>query len=80
LRKTAGNEWYYGKFIPVVSWLTPISLLFTIFVMFSLKGENIIKLLLDVLRVAIPYTIYFAPVLILLVNVALAFKKKFFRD
>jgi ACR3 family arsenite transporter len=60
LRKVSGDEWYYGKFIPKVSWLTPIALLFTIFVMFSLKGENIIKLPMDVLRVAIPYTIYFA--------------------
>jgi ACR3 family arsenite transporter len=60
LRKVSGDGWYYGKFIPKVSWLTPIALLFTIFVMFSLKGEKIIELPLDVLRVAIPYTIYFA--------------------
>src|SRR5512136_727510 len=59
-RKISGDEWYYGKFIQKVSWLTPIALLFTIFVMFSLKGEKIIQLPLDVLRVAIPYTIYFA--------------------
>jgi len=60
LRRVKSDEWYYGKFIPKLSWLTPIALLFTIFVMFSLKGENIIKLPLDVLRVAVPYTIYFA--------------------
>jgi len=60
LRKIRKDKWYYGKFIPKVSWLTPTALLFTIFVMFSLKGEKIIELPLDVLRVAIPYTIYFA--------------------
>jgi len=60
LRKVSGDEWYYSKFMPKVSWLTPIALLFTIFVMFSLKGEKIIELPLDVIRVAIPYTIYFS--------------------
>ncbi len=60
LRKLFGSEWYFKKFIPTVSWLTPIALLFTIFVMFSFKGENIIHLPLDVLLVAIPYSIYFA--------------------
>lgn len=60
LRKWKGSEWYYKRYIPMVSWLTPIALLFTIFVMFSLKGENIIALPMDVIRVAIPYTIYFA--------------------
>src|SRR4030043_1161924 len=60
LRKIKGKDWYFNKFIPAVSWLTPIALLFTIFVMFSFKGEKIIELPLDVLRVAIPYTVYFA--------------------
>lgn len=59
LRKLNGDEWYFSKFVPKVSWLTPIALLFTIFVMFSFKGEKIIELPMDVLRVAVPYTVYF---------------------
>ena len=77
LVKVRNKDWYHNRFVPRISPITPAALLFTIFVMFSLKGEIIVRLPMDVVRVAVPYVFYFTAMFFITFYVAKKLKSNY---
>ena len=73
IRKYIGEKWFNQKFIPFISPITLIALLFTIIVMFSIKGEMIVHIPLDVLKIAVPLVLFFAIMFVLMFFVSKSF-------